>query len=477
MQTTFSGHTAAPVPNSVRLNCTANDISLSDTEMVSPTTCIEGETFDLTASFRVNVTANSRYDAAFHFNTSGGDNARLGTTCSLSVLDPDLDPGLQLDGDTCGDLNSGTYSDTLPGAVGTAVTFTIPDVLCQAAAGTNLLRLPYCTAWHSNQGTLCTQADAGAPGPNSQNVAPDTKSKCVCNDNFTVPVIVESATLDVTKTATPDEVPETGGAVSYAVTVTNNSQFVDVTITTIEDDLYGDLTQISACGTGEPDAVTPGPCTPSGATSCPSLVDVVLQENGGTASCTFAAFVSGDFGETVTDVAEVCGTQQGTGAEVCDEDDADVDITDVPSNPTLSKSAQSASCDVDVSYQVVVSNPGSNVDTLTLNDSGLDDDQFGDITMVHGVGAEGSCSLTGNDLNACKEVVSTTCGQAAGAGTLPQDLIPGSNYTCTFVGRIADPDCTFTHTNTVTGDLTDDDNMDYSPSDDATVTVTGPTFD
>jgi hypothetical protein len=132
---------------------------------------------------------------------------------------------------------------------------------------------------------------------------------------------------------------------------------------------------------------------------------------------------------------------------------------------------------VDVSYQVVVSNPGSNVDTLTLNDSGLDDDQFGDITMVHGVGAEGSCSLTGNDLNACKEVVSTTCGQAAGAGTLPQDLIPGSNYTCTFVGRIADPDCTFTHTNTVTGDLTDDDNMDYSPSDDATVTVTGPTFD
>ncbi|MCY1013135.1 hypothetical protein OV079_47930 [Nannocystis pusilla] len=52
---------------------------------------------------------------------------------------------LNLDGDACGDLNSGTYS----------LTFTIEDVLCEAAPGTNVLRLPNCTSWHNKVGTVC----------------------------------------------------------------------------------------------------------------------------------------------------------------------------------------------------------------------------------------------------------------------------------------------------------------------------------
>ena len=180
MQTTFSGQTQEPIPSADRLNCTAEDIRIAEATKVSPSSCIMGETFDLTATFLVNVTANARYDAGFYFNIGGGANAKLGT-CSLSVLTPGLAPALQLDNDFCGDLNAGQFE----------VTFTIPDVLCQAAPGTNVLKLPNCTAWHSNQGTACTtQTEAN----------PDTKSKCKCDDNFTVPVIVDRQKRKVTYT-------------------------------------------------------------------------------------------------------------------------------------------------------------------------------------------------------------------------------------------------------------------------------------
>jgi hypothetical protein len=112
MQSVFSGQTSEPIPNSVKLNCTANDIRISRAIDVSQTSCIEGSTFDLTGTFEVIVTANARYDAGFFFNIKGGPNARLGVgvqDCSLSVLTRTIQPSQNLDGDTCGDLNAGTY--------------------------------------------------------------------------------------------------------------------------------------------------------------------------------------------------------------------------------------------------------------------------------------------------------------------------------------------------------------------------------
>jgi hypothetical protein len=433
MQTTFSGQTAEPIPSSVRLNCTANDISIAEAISVDPPTCVQGETIPLlTATFLVNVNASNRYDAGFYFNIDGGANARLpgdaDNECSLSILDPEGDPGLQLDGDNCGDLNQGTVN----------VTFEIPGVLCQAAPGTNRLRLPNCTAWHNLASTACTtNAEAD----------PDNKSKCKCDDNFTVPVIVETATLIVTKTAAPTSVPETGGEVTYTVDVKNNAQNVSVTITEITDDIYGNL------GTNTP---------PRTDNTCPGLIgDVLLAQ--ATTSCSFKAVVSGNKGDTITDTAEVCGTQQGSGARICDDDDADVVITDVAATPSLLKTAQSAACTADVTYQVVVSNnsltpPG---DTLTVN--ALTDNQFGNITTAHA--ANTSCTGSATP-GVCEQVVNTTC-------SLPQPPIAaGGNFTCTFVGRIIDPDCTFTHADTVTGNVTDSDNVTSTPSDGASVSVT-----
>src|SRR4029453_10579735 len=144
-----------PVTNANRLNCTANDIRLSRAISVSPTSCVEGTHFDLVGSFETIVTANTRYDGGFFFRIDGGtsargDGANATGTCSLSALSPGVSPALDLDGDTCGDLNAGTYD----------LTFTIPQVLCQDSDGDGFLNLPNCTSWHSNQGTLCSITDA-----------------------------------------------------------------------------------------------------------------------------------------------------------------------------------------------------------------------------------------------------------------------------------------------------------------------------
>jgi hypothetical protein len=328
-----------------------------------------------------------------------------------------VDPAQNLDGDTCGDLNAGTYN----------VTFTIPGVLCHDSDGDGFLNLPNCTSWHSNQGTACNINTAF-------DFDPDTKSKCVCDDTFQVPVIVETASLTVVKSAAPTSVPETGGLVTYTVNITNEASFVSVVIDSIIDNLYGNL------GTNSPSQTD---------NTCPDLIGDTLAP-GGSTSCSFKATVSGDTGDTITDIVEACGTDSAGHPDVCGHDDADVTITDVSAAPSLAKDAQSATCSVDVTYQVVVSN-NSAIDTLTVNS--LNDNKFGNITTAHAAGG------------GFEQVVSTGC---ATGGT----IATSGNYTCSFVGRISDSSCDFTHTDILTGGVTDDDGVQSSPSDNASVTVT-----
>lgn len=230
MQQVYGGST---VNNSNRLNCTANDISIAKaTSAVNAATgqasCVAGTTFDLIGTFQVNVTANERYDAAFFFNIAGGADARNpNSTCSQSVLTNGVAPAINLDKDTCGDLNSGTYSN---------ITFTIPGVLCQDTDGDGFLNLPNCTSWHSNTSTVCSVTSAGIAGG-----APETKSKCNCDDTFQVPVSVESPTGAVLKKATQ-------AIVTYEIKVKNNSSSRSVKVNSLVDDQYGDITKSKATG-------------------------------------------------------------------------------------------------------------------------------------------------------------------------------------------------------------------------------------
>jgi uncharacterized repeat protein (TIGR01451 family) len=407
-----------PVSNSNRVNCTANDIRLSRAISVSPTSCVRGTTFDLTATFETIVTANARYDAGFFFRIDGGANARddgVNATgqCSLSALRPPPplnSPSLDLDGDGSGDLNAGTYN----------VTFTIPGVACQDSDNDRLLNLPNCTSWHSNQGTLSTLGDAST-------FKPDTKSKCVCDDTFEVPVRVEDATISVEKTAAPTELNEPGGEVTFTVSITNTSNVEPVRITSIIDVPYGDK------GSG----------VASDDNTCPGLIGTDLDP-GETTSCYFKDDVWGNAGETKTDTVTVTALQPSNNATLQDDDTADVTLQNLGSTPTLVKTAQStANCSVEASYQVVVNN-ASAVDRLTVNS--LTDDKFGSITSVH------------------DNVVSTDC-------SVPQTIDLLQNYTCSFVGRIASPSCDLTHTNKVVADVTDDDNESSQPEGSATVTL------
>src|SRR5262249_16545101 len=136
---------------------------------------------------------------------------------------------------------------------------------------------------------------------------------------------------------------------------------------------------------------------------------------------------------TVTDTVTACGTDSFGHTNICDDDDASYTYSDVSNAPSLTKTAISATFAVDVTYTVVVTN-NSTLDTLTVNS--LTDNKFGNIAKVQG------------------SVISTTC---AVGGT----IAPSGNYTCSFVGRIT----TSPHTDNVTGGLTDDDGVSYSPTD------------
>ena len=266
MQRAFGGPT---VTGANRLNCTANDIAIARAISASPNTCTLGTTFDLTATFEVNVNANSRYDAGFYFRTDGGANARgpVGT-CSLTTLalPPGAgDPWSNLDGDFCGDF----------AAMGTVqVTLDIGQVLCTDTDGDQFLNLPNCTSWHSNAGTACaTETQA----------IPETKSKCKCDDSFELPVIVESPTGAVTKTAT-------SAVVTYEVKVKNNSNTRSVTIESLSDDVFGDITMVQGS---------------VATTNCDTLIGDTVAPGGTSAACEFTVNfanpgTSGDHTNTVT---------------------------------------------------------------------------------------------------------------------------------------------------------------------------------
>ena len=409
MQRSFMGPTGT-LSNSNLVNCTANDIKISKAISVSPTKCTAGTTFDLTATFEVNVTANSRYDSAFFFRIDGGANARGDGTaaagkCSMTQLDPAVAPAQQLDGDSCGDLNAGDYGGTNSSLQG--VTITIPGVLCQDTDGDGFLNLPNCTSWHSNAGTACNRLDG-----NAFDSAPDTKSKCVCDDTFQVPVVVEKGSITVTKAASPSSLPEPGGQFTYTVTATNTATVPTITINKICDDKFGQIAIASgqqACAPGSIGSIDAGTST------CVLPHDI---PPGQSYQCSFKASLAGlpitgaDTGttDTVTDTVTFIGVDSNTPPNaVTGSDKAQVKITNVPPSATVTKSLDGIAC-ADVDYRVKVHNTDTG-ESITL--SKLLDSQFGDVTLTS------TSTPTANP-----KVLSTSC-------SVPH-TVGNTDYECTF---------------------------------------------
>ena len=118
----------------------------------------------------------------------------------------------------------------------------------------------------------------------------------------------------MTKTANPTSLPEPGGNASFSVTVKNTSAIDSVTITSLSDNVYGNLDGKGTC-------------------------DVPLTIAAGASyDCSFSGPVSGNAGSSHTDVVTASGTDDD-GNPVSDEDDATVTITDQASSIVVTKTA------------------------------------------------------------------------------------------------------------------------------------------
>lgn len=172
------------------LVCTANDVSIASVnniQVLDDGCQFPGDTVTFTATWDLQSTSTERYDIGLYFATAGQSSAKNGaTSCSVSTLaNAPVPPWSNLDGDACGDITSAAQ-------VHPQITMT---AVCTPDPTTNLLKLPYCTSWDNNAGGVCsTPADA----------FPATKSKCNCQDGFTVPIIVpEFADIEVIKDLIP----------------------------------------------------------------------------------------------------------------------------------------------------------------------------------------------------------------------------------------------------------------------------------
>lgn len=439
--------------NNQNLTCTAQDVKLSeatDIKIISGgetvivdgkqvNRCFAGQTVTFTADFRMDLTADTRYDVGFYLALDGdpnGDGAKTGQCAATASLVTNTPEGnfINLDAppDVCGEIT---------GSFGTAhnplfVESTI-STQCPSTPGEQLT-LPFCTTWRQpGSNTVC---QGTGNGTTTNDAYPGSPSKCNCG-TLAIDIFAADTQITVTKDALTPSVPETGGSATYSVKVKNDTQ-IPITVTSLVDQPYGDITQVQG-------AITATSCVPdANAATCEVGGSIAA---GAECSCSFTATVPpGDFPGSFTDVVTGCANNITNPTPACDSDDATVPYSDVQQPPALTKTVGNKQCRIDVTYNVVVTN-GSAQDALTL--SSLTDDPYGDVTQVH------------------DNVISTTCGQASpmGPGVLPFVIPPSGNYSCAFVGRI--DSCNVTVMDTVTGATTDDDGASYTPSGQATVVV------
>ena len=306
--------------------------------------------------------------------------------------------------------------DSVEGAPAVAVTGTCDDLLTTLlAAGASTS----CTF------TMNVSGDAGDSVDDvvTVNAHDDEQNKASDFDDASVAITDLGSSLQVTKTASVSSVAEPGATVTYTVDITNTSVSDSITITSITDAVDG----------GAAAAV---------AGTCDDLIGTTLAA-GASTSCTFDLDVTGQPGDSVTDIVTVSGIDDDQDP-VSDEGSEVVDVTDVESSLLVEKDANVDSVvepGAAVTYTVTITNT-SDTDAVTI-DSITDSVDGGAATDVAGT---------------CDDLIGTTL--AAGAST-----------TCTFTLEVTgDAGDTVGDVVVVTG--TDDDDDPVSGEGSETVDVT-----
>ena len=181
--------------------------------------------------------------------------------------------------------------------------------------------------------------------------------------------------ISVSKSADPTTLKEPGGPVAYSVTITNTSVDVNVTITNVVDDKFGDLDD-------------------SGGNGCFDVpINLVPGEK---VNCTFQKTISGPGGTSHVNVVTVNG-QDEYGHELRASDDARVDITERLIDLVLVKDATSPTpLNGTVDYTLTVTNRGPD----TATNVQLADPAPAGITYLSASPSQGTCSVSAS-LVAC----------------------------------------------------------------------------
>ena len=252
--------------------------------------------------------------------------------------------------------------------------------------------------------------------------ATNGQSNLVATDQATVHIdpipVVPVLGVSVDKSADPTAIQQPGGAVTFSVLITNTSN-VDVQLTSLSDDVFGDLNGQGTCS-----------------------VPQSLAANGGTYSCDFTGQVTGSAGETHTNT--ITGVISYNNQDEQDEGSASVEITEGPPPPpppsiTVTKSANPTQ----------ITGTGGNV-TFTI-----------DVTNNSGFPVE-ITSFADTDFGNLAGVISNDC-------TVGTIIAAGDTYSCNFTAPVSGT-WSSPHNNTMTVSVVDELDRPANDSDSAQVT-------
>ncbi|MCE9687791.1 hypothetical protein LZP73_16545 [Shewanella sp. AS16] len=255
-----------------------------------------------------------------------------------------------------------------------------------------------------------------------------------CSNVVRVNITNLPPSLTMTKTADPDQVPESGADVTYTIRVNNTSADYDspLEITSLMDDKFGNLDGKGTCAIGG------------------------FIPFGGYYECSFVEFISASGAGSHTNTATAKG-KDNEGDEASGSDSETVQINDIPSMITMTKTADpievletgdDPAVSRMVNYTFEFSVDAAGVDTVTF--SSLTDTVFGDIT--------GDCMVDMLDGN--------PIAPTALNGFM---LMPGHSASCTIAQNLTG-DAGDVHVNVATIDGVDEDGQAVEAMDDATVT-------
>ena len=248
---------------------------------------------------------------------------------------------------------------------------------------------------------------------------------CVLTNDDGVRPPQEKGSISVSKSADPTSIKEPGGPVTFSVRVTNTSADVNVVITNVVDDKFGDLDD-------------------DGGSGC---FDVPINlAPGAFASCQFTEPVTGPGGTTHVDTVTASGTD-ANGTPVSASDSAEVVITPRLIDLVVTKQATSPTkLHGTVHYALTVTNKGPD----TATNVQLADPAPAGITYLTATSSQGTCTVA---------PALVTCS----LGT----LAPGQTVTIAITGR---SDTVGSHTNTAT--VTGAGGRETNPADNTASAVT-----